>query len=372
MTADIAAALLDPDRLRFHPYDPGAAFWRAAGDHHVDLLLMDVARAAGADAGWPEPARRGARAGAIDAIVLRTVRDHELQRVLDALAAAGVPCLLIKGAALAHQLYREPYARRRSDADLLVRAADAGRAAEVLRATGYARATETSGAYATSQMHFARSGSADHRFALDVHWRVLNTHWCELGVTYEDFAAARIPVPGLGSHAWTLCLAHALALACIHRVAHHQDSHLLLWLWDVHLLASALPPADVALFEAQASRSGTRAVCAHTLTQAAGYFATAGADALVARVQPRPGDVAEPSARFIGGGLRQVDILRSDLSGLGWRRGASLLREHLFPRMAYMRSRYSGWPAILMPAAYLHRFAAGAPKWLRRPSTRNG
>ena len=368
MTAHVAAALAgDLDLLRSHPYDPAAPFWRAADDHHVDLLLVDLARTSGADQAWTADAQRRARSAAVGASVIRSLRDHELRRVLDVLAAAGVPCLLIKGAALAHALYRQPHTRRRSDADLLVRADDADRVTHLLQAHGYARAEETSGAYATSQMHFDRPDGADHRYALDIHWRIVNAHAFADAITFDEFEASRIPVPGLGARAWTLSIPHALALACIHCVAHHPNSDDLLWLWDVHLLVSALNDAQREVFVDVASRSAARAVCAHTLEAAATRFRTPAAVSLIDRVRPRAGDMEEASARFLGGGLSQADILRSDLASLGWRRGVSLLREHLFPPAAYMRSLYDQWPAVCLPAAYLHRIVCGAPKWLRRP-----
>ena len=366
--AHVAAALGgDLDRLRAQPYDPADPFWRAADHHHVDLLLVDVAHASGADQAWAAEAQRRARSAAVDATVMRTLRDRELSRVLDVLADAGVRCLLLKGAALAHTLYRQPYARRRIDADLLVRAKDADCAADRLEAHGYARAAEISGDYATSQMHFDRLDCPDYRHALDVHWRAVNAHVFGGAVDYEAFAASRMPVPGLGPHAWTLCPAHALALACMHRIAHHRNSDDLLWLWDVHLLASALSDAEVGVFVAQASRSATRAVCAQTLMLAHARFPTPAAVALIDRVRPRPGDAVEASARFLGGGLSQADILRTDLASLGWRDSVALLREHLFPPVTYMRSLYDRWPGVLLPAAYLHRIVSGAPKWLRRP-----
>lgn len=363
------AAVLDGDLalLRSHPYDPGEPFWRAADEHHVDLLLVDTARFGGADRAWPADAQRRARSAAVDASAIRSLRDRELRRVLDVLAAAGVPCLLIKGAALAHTLYRQPHARRRSDADLLVRAEDADRVTGLLEAHGYARATEVSGDYVTSQVHLDRPDCADHRYALDVHWRIVNAHAFADAIGFDEFEASRIPVSGLGAHAWTLCTPYALALACIHRVAHHRNSDHLLWLWDVHLLASALRDAESGVFVELASRSATRAVCAHTLDAAATRFRTPAAVPLIDRVRPRPGDAKEASARFLGPGLSQADILRSDLASLGWRRGVSLLCEHLFPPATYMRSVYDQWPSVLLPAAYLHRIVRGAPKWLRRP-----
>ena len=64
--------------------------------------------------------------------------------------------------------------------------------------------------------------------------------------------------------------------------------------------------------------------------------------------------------------MSQADILRSDVANVGWRRGATLIREHLFPAAPYMQTRYAGWPRVLLPVVYLHRIVSGAPKWLRR------
>jgi hypothetical protein len=368
MIADVAAALGgDLDRLRAHPYDPSHPFWRAADQQHVDLLLLDFARTSGADQAWSGEARGCAHRAAVDASVLRSLRDRELRRVLDLLSSRGVACLIMKGAALAYTIYREPHTRRRSDADLLITAGDAAAAAALLEADGYARAAEVSGDYATSQMHFDRPDHPDQRYAVDIHWRIVNAHAFADAIGFDAFEAARIPVPGLGAHAWTLCVPHALALACMHAVAHHPNSEDLLWLWDVHLLASAMQGAERVVFVDLASRSAARAVCAHTLAAASARFPTPAAAALSERVRPRPGDAEEASARFLAGGLSQADILRSDLGSLGWIRGVALLKEHLFPPADYMRSLYSEWPTMLLPAAYLHRIVRGAPKWLRRP-----
>jgi hypothetical protein len=368
VTDAVASALAgDLGLLRAHPYDPETAFWRAADDHHVDLLLLDQAHHAGADRDWTDHSRERARSAAIDAAAFRSLRDHELRRVLELVGAAGVPCLVIKGAALAHLIYRQPHTRRRIDADLLVRTADADRVSTLLHDNGYVRATEISGGFASSQMHFDRADCADHRYALDVHWRILNTHVFAGDAGYDAFAPSRVAVPGLGPRAWTLGFGHALALACTHRVAHHYDSDDLAWLWDVHLLAAALDAGDAAAFVEQATRSATRAVCAHTLSLAQTCFGTPAAAALIERVRPRTGDRVEASAQFLGGALSQAEILRTDLTSLGWRRGLTLLREHLFPPADYMRSLYAGWPPVLLPAAYLHRIVNGAPKWLRRP-----
>jgi len=72
------------------------------------------------------------------------------------------------------------------------------------------------------------------------------------------------------------------------------------------------------------------------------------------------------AAAFVGGGLRQVDILKSDLAATPWPSRLQLLREHLFPPASYMRQRFPRCPSMLLPLAYACRILVGAPRWVRR------
>lgn len=369
MKTEVARALRGDDALlRSHPFDVDDPFWRAAHAHGVHLLIAGLAQSSGASGAWPAEACARAHRAAIDASATHALRERELRRVLDRAAAAQVPCLLLKGAALAYTLYAQPHLRLRRDTDLLLRPEDVPRLEAVLLDAGYARAVETSGDLATSQRHFDGPGVNGSLHALDVHWRVANPQAFAHSLGFDELAASRRPVPALGAHAWTLSPAHGLLLACIHRAAHHPDSDRLLWIHDVHALATSLAADEAAVLVEVASRARVRAVCAHALGLAWSVYGDPATQALIARVRPEPGAEPEASARFLEGGLRQVDILRADVTELGWRRGAALLREHLFPPAEYMRSVYPDWPSALLPAAYVHRIVMGAPKWFRRPA----
>ena len=65
------------------------------------------------------------------------VRTRVVADVAGAMARAGVPFLVLKGAALAHLVYGDPRLRPMRDVDLLVRKADAGRAHDVLMRCGF-------------------------------------------------------------------------------------------------------------------------------------------------------------------------------------------------------------------------------------------
>ena len=300
-----------------------------------------------------------------DAVVVDTLRARELQTVLDALADAGVRPVLLKGAALAQTHYPRPELRPRSDTDLMIPASARDDVAHVLVAQGYERPVEVDGELAIGQFHFVKHDCHGLRHQLDVHWRVSNVRAFADVLSYEDLARDAMALPALGANAWGPAPAHALLVACVHRVAHHNDAPDLLWLFDVHLLARAFTPAERDSFTRLASERRMRAVCARTLSLAQAAFESLD-DKWIASFSSADA-VHEPSAAFVGGGLRQVDILKADLAATPrWRSRLQLLGEHLFPSAMYMRQRYPRWPAALLPIVYVYRMLTGAPRWFRR------
>jgi hypothetical protein len=80
------------------------------------------------------------------------VRTRVVADVTCAMVQAGVPFLVLKGAALAHLVYSDPRLRPMRDVDLLIRKADAGRALDVLMCCGF----RISGAAVPSHHHHLR------------------------------------------------------------------------------------------------------------------------------------------------------------------------------------------------------------------------
>ncbi len=299
-----------------------------------------------------------------DAAVVEALRARELRDVLDALAGSGIRAILIKGAALAYTHYQRPELRPRSDTDLMIPVAARGEAAEVFVGLGYERAHEIDGDVAIGQSHYVKVDRYGLSHALDVHWRVSNVRAFADLLSYDELSRDAADVPALGPHAFCASPVHALFVACLHRVAHHGDARNLLWLYDVTLIARAMTPAERTAFRRLASARRAVAVCARTLTLAQDAFG--GLDqAWIESLRPDD-EAREPTAAFVGGGLRQIDILRSDLEATRWSSRLQLVREHLFPPAAYMRHRFPRWPTVLLPLAYLCRIVLGAPRWLRR------
>ena len=141
-----------------------------------------------------------------------------------------------------------------------------------LETLGYQRPVEVDGDLAIGQFHFVTHDRHGLLHQLDVHWRVSNVRAFADALTYEELARDCVPVPALGANAWGPSPVHSLLVACVHRVAHHGDAPDLLWLFDVHLLATAFSQAERESFAQLASERQMRAVCARTLSLAQAAF----------------------------------------------------------------------------------------------------
>jgi hypothetical protein len=348
------------------PSDGGAALeaalLEAAREHGVAALLAS----APAVRQWPDTLQGALRNVCREEAVIEAVRGQDLLQLLAALAQAGVRCLLMKGAHLAYTQYAQPWMRPRFDTDILVPAGDRERADAALRGLAYAPSTQASGALIAHQRQYQRRDRYGRTDFVDLHWKITNPHLFAGALGFDELAAAAQAIPQLGEHAYGLSRVHALILACVHRVAHHRNSELLVWLYDIHILAGSLNAGERTAFLELAAFKRLRSICASGLDIARLKYGTPHPDGWLDRLRPGPDEV-EPTAAFLQHGMRRVDILLSDLRVVdGWTRKTRLLHEHLFPPAAYMRARYGHDIPLLF--AYAERVMTGVGKWFRAPS----
>jgi hypothetical protein len=330
--------------------------------HRVDVVLADLILRA-PDRIVPD---RFGRRSLEDSIRLAAAREIPSARgvslLLDAAHHNGLDLLVLKGTALAYTHYPRPYLRPRNDVDLFVRLSDLARAEGLLASFGYERAQEADAELWTGQRHYAKATPSGTTH-LDLHWRAVNPLAFADVLKFDDVWSRSVSVPALGPHVRTLSPPDALLLSCLHRVAHHQDRINLLWLWDIHLIASSLSEDEwhVALRTATSSR--TCNVLTRGLILASGCFGTVIPEA-ACREESAAG---EPGKAFLRNRLRPVDVARADLAALtSWRSKFALIREHVCPPIAYMRAKYARCPPILLPLAYVHRIVRGTPRWFAR------
>ena len=349
------------------PLDAGAAFEHAvldaAREHGVAALLTPLP----AVRRWPDTAQRALRIVHRDGAVREAVRRRDLTRLLAAFRQAGIRCLLMKGAAIAHTHYPQPWLRPRCDTDLLIAPADRDAAGAALQALGYAPSNHITGTLVAHQQQYTRRDRYGLMETIDLHWKITNPHVFAEALTFEELSAAARTVPELGQHARALSNVHALILACVHRVAHHSNSDLLIWLYDIHLLAGGMAAVERDEFLGLARVKRLRSICASGLDHARVRFGTTCAADWLERLHAGEAGESEPTAAFLHPGWRRIDILRSDLRSVGgWTGKMRLIGEHLFPPAAYLRSRYG--PRTPLAIAYLDRVVTGVAKWFRAPS----
>ena len=359
--AALVTDLLAGRRVGLTGGDADPSVVAAVAEHHgVGALLWEATAEAMPDV-------HAALEATVRAAIAREVFvQRELRAVTAALAAEGLPALLLKGTALAYSAYPQPWLRPRTDTDLLVRHEDVTAVSRVLGTIlGYERTNAvTSGTLVSHQWVFERSDAHGVHHVLDVHWKIVNPHMLADALTFDDLWAARVSVPPLGIDARAPVPAAALALACIHRIAHHHGHDRLVWLYDIHLLASSFDASGWEMFADLASDRGVAAICLDGLQATREAFGTEVPAALTGRLQSAA--AREPSRRFVMNGFNRRGVLLSDLAVLpAWSDRLRLLREHAFPPAAFIRRRYGVTSPVWLPALYLHRLVTGAYKWVR-------
>jgi hypothetical protein len=334
-------------RHRVH-YLLAAGVWAGASGDPGAALQRELRQAAAFDA-WDE---------------------QDLTGLLDALAAAGIDTMLMKGGALAYMIYDAPHLRARVDTDLLLRREQLEAAEQVFAAHGWSRPPEADFELAAAQRHYVKPAPASRRLLLDVHWRIANPRTFSDALSFDELRLRAVPVPALGRAARAPRAVDAVFLACVHRVAHHDDEVDLLWLWDIHLLVSRLSAEEEEDLVSLAARTGMTGVCVRGIDLVATAFGTPGAAALASRLRAAGDGRPEPASRFLDG-VRPVTTLRADLAvAPGWRMPLRLLGERVTPSPDYMRTIYPRWPRGLLWLAYLDRLVRGTPKWFRRSRPR--
>jgi len=321
------------------------------------------------------PSHSGVPAALISALVeeRRThavadvVREAELRSVLLELDRVGVDVVLMKGADLAYRYYPRADLRPRFDTDLLISDANRDAADRALRTLGYETAPQTSGSLVMYQRTYLRRWEGRIAHALDLHWRVANPQRFADVLTHQDALRRSVPVPALGPTARGLSPADALLVACTHRVAHHFDDDHLIWLYDIHLVASKLTEPEWDTFQRVAEQGKVLAICVAGLERAACLFGTVVPNS-VRTAAKRALSSEAATRRYLSGPRRQVTTLLDDLRALGrWTDRSRLIREHLFPPSDYMREVFAPRSRAPLAVLYAQRVFRGAKKWLARP-----
>lgn len=341
--------------------------------------LLAAARAEGVDVAifhslrngpdWdnlPEPLRAGLSRAAKRAIAHEIADRLQLAKALDALAAEGIDCLLLKGTALAHWLYPAPHWRPRCDTDLLFADRTAvERAYRVLHGLGYRKGTGIAGRYISHQFACTRRAPKERPLTLDMHWQVSNSNFIAQRFRFADLWVECRPVPILGPRAVALSARHALIHALFHRSLHlgSTDPDRLIWLYDMHLLCARFSTEDWDQFVDEVVRRGLQPLCRDGLQDLSELLGTPIPPSVDAALAAPPSASMFDQLDLKHPGLRRR--LFELLSLPSWGQRLGLIREHLLPDAEYMREGFGADRWWKLPFAYLRRILRGLTRRLR-------
>jgi hypothetical protein len=315
---------------------------------------------------WPDTlcaeVAKQARGGAARELVRR----EELISVLGALVEAGVGPILLKGTPLAYSVYGAPALRPRQDTDLIVRRDALDAVARTMTDLGYTAPPYCDGERVFGQFALEKEDRLGVEHAFDFHWKISTQSVFADLLTYDELAADAAPIPALGASARAAGPVHALLLACLHPVMHHRNVERLIWVYDIHLLASRLSAAEFQRFSDLAVDRGVGAICARQLAHARSRFGTRMPEGLLPRLAAVQ---SEASAVYLRPGRRWHHEFASSVRGLPrWHDRIRLMREVLLPSPRYMLGAYglTSRPVglALLPALYVHRNVHGIWKVL--------
>jgi hypothetical protein len=313
----------------------------------------------------PLPQLRGE---ALRAAAIEPLRADDLRSLLAELAPRGIDVLIMKGTALAYEIYAAPELRPRSDVDLLVPRERADEAIAAMHALGFTSHLTSGDEHGVRQLSLSRTDAFGAEHDYDLHWDVVNTPLFEAVLRFEDLLARSIAIPPLGPHARGLSRIDALLLACIHRVAHHHDSERLIWLVDIALLRDRMSPDEHRRFWRQAADALVVGVCMRSIDLANEWMSRAPHDGAQDWLTREEIERDEPSRAFLDRTLTYGEVTLANLRALPWRARLQRLWQLAFPPAAFMWQSFGTRSRVLLPVLYVWRGVRGIARLFRRVS----
>jgi hypothetical protein len=366
---DALTALLRHEPIRWSSLDvTPIEFLQECADHEITSLVARCLSEIDPSNEWPEEIRSSVSATAYADAAFELARGLEIRSVLSALRADAIEPILLKGAALAYTVYEYPACRPRADTDLMIRQTDIPQIEQVMARLGYSRPLQCDGKLLFSQFELHRTDDLGITHAFDFHWRISTQPVFAEVLAYEELARVAERIQHLGENARGPAPLHSLLLACIHPAMHHRNAERLIWMYDIHLLASRLGPIDFDRFAEMAVERRVAAICRQQLALVHRRFGTFVPAGVMTRLSAR--QAVETSEDYLHPGRRWHNELASSLRALPDSRDRRrLLSEVLFPSPRYMLNSYGFTPSspasAVLPLLYVHRAVRGAWNILR-------
>jgi hypothetical protein len=284
----------------------------------------------------------------------------ELTRLLTALADAGVVALLLKGSALAYDLYPNPATRARGDSDVLVAPGNLDGVRAILAKLGFVRQSPDQAVaddLALQEVWSIASGGFQHH--IDLHWQLLNAPSLCGVLGFEDCCAEPNLLPRLAPTAIAMSRVLTLLHTTVHRAMHltapyfvdgvtYYGGDRLIWTKDIDLLARALSVSEWSRLSFLAERQQVAAVCLNGLRAARACLGTVIPEEVERDLGAARG---EPASNYLLGSRQARRAWQDVLAIPGWRRKLAYAAQRALPSGAFLRAKYpqlSRQPVVLL------------------------
>lgn len=290
---------------------------------------------------------------------------HLLNEVLAALAASGVVAILLKGTALAYDLYAAPATRARGDSDLLVAPDDLAVTRDVLTSLGFSRPDEVSGASERIALQeiWQRACDGGTLHHIDLHWHTLNSAALDGVLDGAECIAHRMALPRLGGEAFAMDRVRTLIHTCIHRRLNFASPYFvgdltyyggdrLIWLSDIDRLARSFGEADWTTFAHLAAEKGVGIACLEGLRSAERSLDTPLPEPVVAVLSAttrRSRPAAYLRANQLGRAWLDLRATR------GWKDKLDHVIARSLPTAEFVRAKYPRQAWLPLPLLYVRR-----------------
>jgi hypothetical protein len=302
---------------------------------------------------------------ALNAAATEMGQKHELTKILSMFSAQQIRYLLIKGTPLAYSHYPEPYLRSRCDTDILFATKeDAEKAWLILKELGYERPNAVSGEYVSHEFSCYRKEKIGISHAMDIHWKISNSQVYARAFAFEELYSQSRTVDELDEDAHALSDTYALLLACLHRIAHKPEGmhNRLIWLYDIHLLATGFTPEQWEELYTLTSQKGFCGICLDGLKTTMATLGTDINDDLIKQFE----ESAKNEKYDSGINDSRIGSTITNLQALpDWKSKLILVKELFFPDPNYMMVKFDTRNKALLPYLYLKRAVGGLFKVFR-------
>ncbi len=299
-----------------------------------------------------------------EALRVAAAEPLRLEDLREVLQAIGVRALLVKGTALAYDLYAQPEHRPRTDTDLLIARNDLPAVRTAMARLGFEEQITSGDEHGLRQVGFSRVDRFGVEHLYDVHWAVANSPLFADVIRIEEVEP--VPLPKIDANAYGLSRVDALLLACIHRVAHHHDDERLIWLADIALLRSRMTIEEHRLFWERAAERRVLAVCRRSIDVAESWFGGEAEHAAERFLRPEQLAQDEPSRVLLDRDVTYGRATLAEMRALPWSARLTRLRQLAFPPRAFMEEAFATRSAIALPWLYVYRGARGVARLFRR------